>query len=371
MLERVIQIGAKGKGMEAVKAQRDSYLDILTCLSLVEDKVLAFANRSEDLDFVTLLRNMKKRQKQKLERQRESGEEMEQAGEDESSRDKWKMVVPPENAREVQISTQIRTYDEALRECELCNCLLLLEDKLASDPIRFNDGKRRAVETVEYLALAYRFDDAIKLARMWDISVVPVIRGFATVCVNLNYDIAPTDGDPAEYVRFLDVSELPNSGTSVVEMALMILQNYVKKYEKPKETYVHQEVALEFLSYNINLPRWLLDSYKKRDAAQLLNCYLRYGELEEATTLAVDIVDATLGRRDAKEFDPSIETVTPHLADPILPYTMIDLLAADLTAKKEKEPRCEELLNTLKRRCDDYVIRVNETRRERLLMFSA
>jgi hypothetical protein len=188
--------------------------------------------------------------------------------------------------------------------------------------------------------------------------------------VNLHYDILPRDGDPAEYTKYLDVSELPTTGTNVIELTFMLLQNFIKKLEKPRETYIHQDVALEFLSYSLNLPRWLVDSYKQRDSAQLLNCYLRYGEWEEATAFAADIIDAALGRRNANDFDPSIQTVTAYVADPVIPYTAIDELAAELQARGTNDTKCQQLYRSLKDRCDDFVIRVNETRQERLEMFS-
>lgn len=68
------------------------------------------------------------------------------------------------------------------------------------------DMERRAREAIEFLTQQHRYDHAIKLAKLWDVSIVPIIHAFTTTCVNLLYDVAPPSGDPADYVRYLDVS---------------------------------------------------------------------------------------------------------------------------------------------------------------------
>ncbi len=137
--------------------------------------------------------------------------------------------------------------------------------------------------------------------------------------------------------------------------------------------------------------------------SQLLSCYLRFGDWEEATTIALDVLDAALGRRNTSEFDPSIQTITSYLPMPIIPYTVIEDLANQMNVRIEEQPELEEVsthhyemfnvlksfyyplfrfqchfylyvlqfVNSLKARCDDFVIRVIETRQERQMFYNA
>ena len=56
MLDRVRQIGNKGHGRSALETQRDSYLDILTCISLIEDESDIDGNNDPN-DWLNMLRN--------------------------------------------------------------------------------------------------------------------------------------------------------------------------------------------------------------------------------------------------------------------------------------------------------------------------
>ena len=77
--------------------------------------------------------------------------------------------------------------------------------------------------------------------------------------------------------------------------------------------------------------------------SQLISCYVRYGDWEEATNIVLDVLDAALGRRDTKEFDPSIQTVTSYLAQPIIPYTVIEDLANQMFVRVPEEPKLAEV----------------------------
>jgi hypothetical protein len=54
--------------------------------------------------------------------------------------------------------------------------------------------------------MVHEYDQAVKLARMWGLSFVPIMHAFAKTCVSLVYNIPPASGDPADYVRHLDIS---------------------------------------------------------------------------------------------------------------------------------------------------------------------
>jgi len=57
-------------------------------------------------------------------------------------------------------------------------------------------------------------------------------------------------------------SDLAISTPKLSEIALRLLQSYLKKLEKPGASDLHQEVTLQFLGADIEIPQWVLESYK-------------------------------------------------------------------------------------------------------------
>lgn len=96
---------------------------------------------------------------------------------------------------------------------------------------------------------------------------------------------------------------------------------------------------------------------------------MRFGYWEEAAELVLEVLDVALGRRDSKEFDPSIKPVSPYESTPIIPYNTIEDLANQINQRILGMPKLQMILQNLRERCDDYVVRVLETRQERRLMF--
>jgi nuclear pore complex protein Nup160 len=170
-----------------------------------------------------------------------------------------------------------------------------------------------------------------------------------------------------DYIRHNDTSVLPVTNSSITEIAFRLLESYLKKLEKPFDSTLHRDVTLEILANKIALPRWLVDSYKKINVAQLIHCYLRYGDWEEATDLVTRVIDAALGRVPASEFDPSIHKVDAFEPIPVIPYTVIDMLChqMELRFEMDNDPEKERLLKVLNTHINDYCIRVIETRQER------
>jgi hypothetical protein len=58
-MERIIQIGLKGHGRAALETQRDSYLDVLTCISLIEEEPAGSEGSNDPDDWLNMLRNAK------------------------------------------------------------------------------------------------------------------------------------------------------------------------------------------------------------------------------------------------------------------------------------------------------------------------
>ena len=54
-------------------------------------------------------------------------------------------------------------------------------------------------------------------------------------------------------------------------------------------------MAKKLLSLSCNLPTWLVNDYKERNAAELLQLYVNFDLLEEAGELTIEYINAVLG----------------------------------------------------------------------------
>lgn len=63
-------------------------------------------------------------------------------------------------------------------------------------------------------------------------------------------------------MRNISLADLPSSNAPVVDIAFGILQTYLRKHEKTGETTLHEEVAMELLTHDINFPTWFEESFK-------------------------------------------------------------------------------------------------------------
>lgn len=59
----------------------------------------------------------------------------------------------------------------------------------------------------------------------------------------------------------------------MIDVAFIILQKYISKLEKPGETTLHVEVAMELLAHEITLPLWLQESFKVCYKLMLISKY--------------------------------------------------------------------------------------------------
>jgi len=260
-----------------------------------------------------------------------------------------------------------------VKELDVCVALILLSKLVPTAPIRSGDFERRAIEVVHNLTMEHHYDLAIKIATQWNLDKSPILVALATTYTKMVHDIRPASGDFQDYIRHNDISNLPVSNASTTEIALRLLESYLKRLEKPNDSTLHRDVAMEILAYEVALPQWLIDSYKIRNVAQLIHCYIRFGDWKEATELANKAMDAALGRCPDSEFDPTIRKVDVYEPNPIIPYTVIDMLQHQMELRYEidGDPEKGVLLKSLADHISDYCTRVIETRRERHEFFGS
>lgn len=253
MYYRAMRIGDKAVGRDALEAQKQCYLDVVTCLSLIQPELCRHVIKKTGI--------------------------IRQPKENVVCFDKNGTISVPLFSTE----QEIMVIDSKNIEKELAVLSMLSKMGDCKRPVKPTDFVRRASKTVDELALSHRYDDALKLASIWDIDASPVISYFTDVCCNLVYNIMPEDGDPGLYILWNDVTgegdrrskfafvvlplllylaELPTTETGYAEIAFRLLQNYLNKHEKDKESTLHQVATLKLLAADIELPQWLLASYK-------------------------------------------------------------------------------------------------------------
>ena len=124
-------------------------------------------------------------------------------------------------------------------------------------------------------------------------------------------------------LRWLDYEDIDitNFFCSAVEQAWRLLQSYLQKFTAIKGPLYHKAVAKKLLSLSCSLPTWLVNDYKERNAAELLQLYVNFDLLEEAGELTIEYINAVLGI--GKEYFGLKVTVIPQIGNIFwLPYIM-------------------------------------------------
>jgi hypothetical protein len=92
---------------------------------------------------------------------------------------------------------------------------------------------------VDCLIIYHYYDDAIKLAKLWNLNVTPIVSAFADVCANLVHNILPQSEDPFEYIRHND-----SSG----EIPVINLRSQLKGRNKSEGKQIHPNDLFSFQS---------------------------------------------------------------------------------------------------------------------------
>jgi len=198
-------------------------------------------------------------------------------------------------------------------------------------------GQSPPTETVAFLVGSNLYEDAVKIASAFTppLDYRPIVEGLASKCVML----ARSQNKPEELDFALDwlADNNPVGGgadlrpTNAVESAWKLLENLVNRLSSSSggsSQQLHKAVATRLISLGAFLPAWLVNSYKKADAGELMRLYLANGLLEDATLVCIEYVRAVLG--DGKEYfglDTCLQSTNPPVW---LPHNTIDQIILEL-----------------------------------------
>ncbi|KAK9500761.1 hypothetical protein O3M35_001960 [Rhynocoris fuscipes] len=220
-------------------------------------------------------------------------------------------------------SVEILVVDDIRKEYELSGARYNLGDCCAVDA---------GPDEVIALCISKRqFKMAMRLANLCGLSCAPVIYNFTAACFE----------DNLEWSKLNAFDDMLLNEEDSEKICWRLLERLISKYEKDKETVLHKAASLKMLEMGVFLPAWLIASYKKRNAAELLKLYLSHGYLEEASDLACDYIRAALGiGSDAFSIEMPLLPNSPPL---YLPINTIELLILELSHHNMET----ELLKTL------------------------
>ncbi|XP_040836190.1 nuclear pore complex protein Nup160 [Ochotona curzoniae] len=247
------------------------------------------------------------------------------------------------------------------KECSLARIRLTLAQH---DPSAVAiAGSSSAEEMVTLLVQAGLFDTAISLCQTFKLPLTPVFEGLAFKCIKLQFGGEAAQAEAWAWLAANQLSSvITTKESSATDEAWQLLSNYLEKYKVQNNLY-HHCVINKLLSHGVPLPNWLINSYKKVDAAELLRLYLNYDLLEEAVDLVSEYVDAVLGKgHQYFGIEFPLSATAPMVW---LPYSSIDQLLQALgenSANSHNMALSQKILDKL----EDYQQKVDKATRDLL-----
>lgn len=213
-------------------------------------------------------------------------------------------------------------------------------------------------ELVAILSSVGLYTTALHLCDRFNIPKSSVLESLASQCVRL---CQHEDVNAWDWLIHNEIFDKGVSDSNVTNISWRLLEHLTLKHEKDNSSELHKAVAKKLLYHGAFLPQWLMSSYKKRNAAELLRLILNTGRLLEANALALEYIGAVLGR--GKEYF-GLETPLVATAPATwLPLNTLELLLLELEHASKTDHMYIECYEELKEVLDYYVetvVRVSE-----------
>ena len=150
-------------------------------------------------------------------------------------------------------------------------------------------------ETVALLAAGNLFWDGVTICKTFNLprSMLIVVEGLASKCVKLSAGRGE-QGNAWQWLQENRVGGGEVAGDNPVEAAWHLLERVVGEEEKGS-TALHRAALQRLVSLACTPPPWLLASYKRKDAAELIRVFHSLGHIEVAGEVAIELVKAVMG----------------------------------------------------------------------------
>lgn len=242
--------------------------------------------------------------------------------------------------KKVKKEVHVLGIEDIKIEYELSNCRLKL---LERDP-RLNDlatSNLGPSDVVTLLLSNSMYETVLRLSRILKMSVIPVFESLVSKYIRL-VQLPSLDQDADEsmkeiYECFCDEMValqdfMISSDCSPATKVWHLIQSYLETHEEPKSSKLHKCIAEKLLSSGVALPTSFKQSYQARNCPQYLWLLMSYNYVEEATTLAVEYLDAILGR--GTEYFDVQDTLTPTSGPVYIPHNHLQNLLKILSEEE-------------------------------------
>ncbi|KAM8717624.1 hypothetical protein ACLKA7_004338 [Drosophila subpalustris] len=217
-----------------------------------------------------------------------------------------------------------------------------------------------AEELSYLLATCGLYTAALKLARGYEFSVLPIFESLAAACVSTSEDKSK---DAWTWLQNNDLADLAHRN-SAADMAWSLLQKLVVDNELSESTLIRKAVVNRILTLNAFVPQWLYDSYKLANSRELLLLYVKHNRLLDATDLACEMIGGMLGAgSEYFDFQHSVNVTNPQLSFPI---NTIDLLRHGLQINGKEHIEYEMAHVKLEEEVARYVETVKRTTEDKM-----
>ncbi|XP_063612781.1 nuclear pore complex protein Nup160-like, partial [Penaeus indicus] len=224
-------------------------------------------------------------------------------------------VAPPLSRRRPQVKVLELPHIE--REYELVHARLKIV-KTQPDASA-SGGPLSAADTISLLTHGRLFTEAVRLARLFEQPIAPILQGLAHTCIHPQNTLnKATAQDENGILRESEESQ----------MWWNLLRELVEGEEQSNQTVLHNAVTSVLLQHSTTLPTWLVNSYMVRNCGELLRLYVGHGLLEEAVKVACQYIDGVLGHGTEQVGLPN--ALHAGAAPVWLPYTALDKLLLEL-----------------------------------------
>ncbi|CAK9826764.1 Nuclear pore complex protein Nup160 homolog [Anthophora retusa] len=213
-------------------------------------------------------------------------------------------------------------------------------------------------ELIIILSTIGLYTTALHLCDEFKINKSSVLESLTTQCVRLSRREDPNAWD---WLIQNDIFDIGLSNANITNTAWRLLEYLTLKHEKDGCSELHKAVSRKLLQEGAFIPQWLLMSYKKRNAAELLRLMLNTGRILEASDLAVEYIHAVCGNgKESFGLKTHLTSITPPVW---LPLNTLEVLLYELKEASKENTIFSEGYEKLQQALNDYeqkVIRVSK-----------
>lgn len=235
---------------------------------------------------------------------------------------------------------QVLGIDDIKIEYELSNCRL----KLLERDARLNDLATSYLGPSEVITLLLSnsmFETVFRLCGILNMSLIPVFESLVSKYVRL-VQLPSLEQDADESMKeiygcFCDEMVAPQdfimtSDCAPATKVWHLIQSYLESHEESNSSKLHKCITEKLLASGIAVPTSLKQSYQSRNCPQFLWLLMSYNYVEEASILALEYLDAILGR--GTEYFDIANSLTPTSGPVYIPHNHIQNLLKILSEEE-------------------------------------